>query len=201
MPLGKWRDFPIARFSTHPTLRSMWDWLGNVETREFIGSGLGWMVTGSLLLAGLAGCIIPVIPGHLIIMIGAIAHRLMFGDESGVAWWTFPILVALMIASQTIELLSGAAGSRWFGGSKWGASGALLGGILGIFFMPFGLLAGPLIGAVLLEMLFAGKSPKPAVISGMGSVVGTLAGVLVKLAFGALMVGWFLTDVFFVNQQ
>jgi len=63
---------------------------------------------------------------------------------------------------------------EWFGGSRWGALGALIGGVVGMFFMPFGLLVGPLLGAVIGEMTVARRETKPAMISGVGSVVGTL---------------------------
>ena len=118
-------------------------------------------------MAGAVGCVLPVLPGHLIILMAAVAHRLMLGaDGSGLEWWSFVVLVALLAISQTLEVLSGAAGTRWFGGTRWGAFGALAGGIAGIFFMPFGLLVGPLLGAFICEIAFAKKETRPAVISG-----------------------------------
>jgi uncharacterized protein YqgC (DUF456 family) len=164
------------------------------------GTGVAWLVTVSLLIAGLVGCFLPVLPGHLILFMAAVAHRLMLGKEgSGLEWWSFLILGLLMAASQALELLSGAAGAKWFGGSRWGALGALIGGLVGMFFIPFGLLLGPLIGAVAGEIAFARRHPRPAVISGVGSVVGTLAGMAIKLAIGALMILWFFLDVFLVG--
>ncbi|NQX00187.1 DUF456 family protein, partial [bacterium] len=76
------------------------------------GTGAAWLVTISLLVAGAVGCVLPVLPGHLIILIAAIAHRLMLGPESGVSGWTFAVLVVLMAISQTFEMLSGAAGAK-----------------------------------------------------------------------------------------
>ena len=105
-----------------------------------LGTGVAWLVTTCLLLAGLIGTLIPFLPGHLIIFIAAVGHWLMLRDESGVEWWTFVVLAVLLIVSQVLEFLSGAMGARWFGGSRWGAAGALLGGIVGMFFLPFGLI-------------------------------------------------------------
>jgi len=119
---------------------------------------LAWITTGSLLLLGLAGTLIPSIPGHLFILFAAISHRVMLGAESGVEWWTFAVLGTLLIISQALEFMSGAMGTRWFGGSKWGAFGALIGGFVGMFFMPFGLFLGPLFGTMLFEFFF-GKHP------------------------------------------
>ena len=158
------------------------------------GVVVAWVVTSCLLVVGLVGCLLPILPGHLILLIAAIAHRLMLGEESGIRWWSFVVLVVLLIASQAFEFFSGAAGTKWFGGSKWGAWGALIGGIVGMFFFPFGLILGPLIGALLFEKLFAKKENDAAIISGVGSVLGTVAGMIVKLAVGVVMSAWIVID-------
>jgi uncharacterized protein len=165
-----------------------------------IGDGAIWLVATGLVLVGLVGCILPVLPGHLLILLGAVALRLGLGGESGLRWWSFLILILLMAVSQTFEILSGAAGARWFGGGKWGAVGALIGAVAGLFFMPIGLLAGPLLGAMIGEKVFAGKEVKPAVMSGVGSMVGTLAGMGFKLLIGGMMVVWLLLDVFLIGK-
>lgn len=166
---------------------------------DFLRDSAVWIVTVCLLLSGLVGCVIPVLPGHLILLVGAIGYRLMVGSEAGIAWWGFGILVLLMVISQTFELMSGSLGSKWFGGSRWGAAGALIGGLVGLFFLPFGILVGPLAGAFVFEMAFAKKKPRASVVSGVGSVVGTLAGMGFKVVVGVLMVGWFLADVFWIG--
>ena len=165
-----------------------------------MGVGAAWVVTSSLLLAGMVGCVLPVLPGHLILLIAALTHRLMLGAEgSGLQWWSFLVLGLLMAVSQVIEMVSGALGARWFGGSRWGALGALLGSLVGLFFLPFGLLLGPLLGAVLFEMGIARRKPTPAVVSGVGSVAGTLSGLACKFGIGVLMVLWFFLDVWVIR--
>ena len=161
-----------------------------------LGTGGVWIITICLLVAGAVGCVIPILPGHLILLIAVIAYRLLLGPAAGIAWWSFAVLVLLMAISQTFEILSGAAGSKWFGGTRWGAIGAIIGSVVGMFFFPLGLLLGPLLGAFAFEMTFAKKTARPAVVSGVGSVVGTLTGMVVKIAVGILMIGWFLLDVF-----
>jgi|TARA_B110000037_G_scaffold17525_1_gene18172 uncharacterized protein YqgC (DUF456 family) len=123
----------------------------------------------------------------------------MKGADAGIAWWGFVILAVLMVVSQVFEIVSGSLGAKWFDGSKWGAVGALVGGIVGLFFFPIGLLVGPLAGAFGFEMLFAKKKPRQSAVSGVGSVVGTLAGMGFKIAVGAIMVAWFFLDVFVVG--
>lgn len=180
--------------------RRVWESIMASPVWGSVGVGAAWLVTVCLMLAGLVGCVLPVLPGHLILFMAAVAHRLMLGaEDSGLRWWSFVILGLLMAVSQTLEMVSGAAGAKWFGGSRWGALGALVGAIVGMFFMPFGLLAGPLLGAMAGELAVARKETTPAVISGVGSVVGTLAGIGIKLAIGLVMILWFLLDVFLIR--
>lgn len=175
------------------------EWMTSEALWGGVGTGAAWLITISLLLVGAIGCLLPVLPGHLLLFIAAVAHRLMLGADSGLQWWSFVILALLMAASQALEMLSGAAGAKWFGGSRWGAIGALVGGIAGMFFMPFGLLVGPLLGAIVGEMMVARREPRPAVVSGVGSVVGTLAGMGIKIGLGAVMIAWFFIDVFLIG--
>ena len=181
----------------------MWDTIVNWSGWGGVGVTGAWVITACLLLIGLIGCFIPIIPGHLFILLAAISHRLvvggMVGADSGVEWWTFVVLILLLAASQAFEFLSGAMGSKWFGGTKWGAAGALVGGIVGMFFMPFGLLLGPLLGAYAFEALFAKQETKPAVISGVGSAVGTLASLVVKVIVGVVMILWLIIDIFWIG--
>ena len=109
------------------------------------------------------------------------------------------VLVLVMVISQGLEMLSGAAGTRWFGGSRWGALGALIGSIAGLFFLPLGLLLGPLLGAFAFEIGFAKRPSTPAMVSGVGSAVGTLTGMVFKIVIGDLMVLWFFLDVWVIG--
>jgi len=178
----------------------VWETIQSWAAWHGVGVGAAWVVTSCLLLAGMVGCVLPVLPGHLILFIAALAHRLMLGAEgSGLRWWSFVVLGLLMAVSLIIETVSGAAGTRWFGGSRWGALGALLGTIMGLFYLPFGLLLGPLFGAVVFEMGVARRKTTPAVASGVGSVVGTLTGLVVKFGIGVLMLLWFFLAVFFIR--
>jgi len=181
----------------------VWEWFTGWGGWDEVGTGAvysaAWLVTVCLVLVGLVGCVIPALPGHVFIFLAAVSHRLILRADSGVEWWTFVVLGALLAASQAFEVFSGAVGSKWFGGTRWGAAGALIGGIVGMFFMPFGLLLGPLVGAVAFEMGFAKKKARPATASGVGSLVGVAAGMTVKLLVGLLMSLWLLVDIFWIG--
>ena len=93
-----------------------------VESLPVMGAVAAWVVTISLLVLGFVGTLVPFLPGHLDFVFCGGAHWLMLRQDSGVEWWTFVVLGVLLILSQVFEFLSGAAGTRWFGGTRWGAA-------------------------------------------------------------------------------
>ena len=134
-----------------------------------------------LWLGGVAATFFPVVPATIIIWAAALLHALLTGFQP--LDWTFLIGLALVGSSAfVIDNLAAAWGARKFGGSSAAGWGALLGGIVGIFVLPpFGFLICPVIGAVLLEMLISKKSFEEAIKSGIGTLVGMLGGIGLKL--------------------
>lgn len=177
----------------------MWEAFSGWDGWDHVGTAGAWLIALSLLAVGLAGCFLPVVPGQLIILMAVVFHWLVFREASGVEWWTFAVLIVLLAASQIFDIVSGAVGSRWFGGTKWGAIGAIAGAIAGLFFLPLGLILGPLIGAYAFELLFAKQDMKRATVSGVGSAVGTLSSLVVKVIVGVAMIVWFFVDVFWIG--
>lgn len=169
----------------------MWDWISDFAITWGV-----WIAMGSLVMLGLAGTVVPFLPGHLLIFAAAFIPFLSLNDGGGVEWWGIIMLGIGVIVAQVLEFLSGAVGTRWFGGTRWGAFGAVVGGIVGIFFMPFGLFLGPLIGAFACEWILTDKTLKPATASGVGSVIGTVAGMLMKIVVAILMVAVLAIDLF-----
>ena len=143
-----------------------------------------------LMLAGLAGTVIPLIPGTVLILAGAVLHRIALGAEQSVGWGTLAALTFLMLLSQALELLSGSLGAKYFGATRWGAIGGILGGIVGLFFGLVGLIAGPLLGVLIGELL-GGQQILPATRSTWGTLLGTTAGMVGKVLIAILMIGWF----------
>jgi hypothetical protein len=111
------------------------------------------------------------------------------------SWWGLGLLFLLLVASFVVDFLSGAVGSKWFGGSRWGFWGVLLGGVVGLFFGPLGLLVGPLVGGFAFEMLFAKQPLNPAIKATWGTVVGTTLGLMLKLGLSGAMIACFFVDV------
>ena len=144
-----------------------------------------------LMFLGLVGTIVPFIPGPIIILGAAVLHHVMVGPEHSVGWFTLIGLLVLMLISMALDIISGSVGAKWFGASRWGAFGAIAGGIVGIFFGILGLIVGPLVGVLIGEML-GGKGLLPAGKSTWGTLLGTTAGIMMKLVIGIIMIAWFL---------
>ena len=74
--------------------------------------------------------------------------------------------------------------------------GSVIGGIAGFFMGGIvGLVFGPFFGAVSFELLF-GKDLKGAFKSGVGTLVGFLGGVIIKLVISVVMIGIFIMKLF-----
>jgi uncharacterized protein len=153
---------------------------------------LWWFVTLALMLAGLLGTIIPLVPGTILILCGAVVNH--FALQS-VGWPTLIVLTLMMIVAQVFDILSGSLGAKWFGATRWGAIGGILGAIIGLFFGLIGIFVGPLLGALAGELL-GGKGLLPAGRSSWGAVLGTTAGLIGKFGIGILMIVWFLAAAF-----
>ena len=166
------------------------EWLQNIDWPLW---GV-WTLTVSLMLAGLAGTVLPLLPGPFIILVAAVAHKFL-RPETGITWWCIVALALLVVVSYIVDFFSGAVGTKWFGGSKWGIWGVLIGGVVGLFFAPIGLIVGPIIGGLVAELLIARKKMGPAVKATWGSVVGTTLGMAVRIGISIAMVVLFMFDV------
>lgn len=152
---------------------------------------LWWSLTLGLMLIGLVGTIAPFIPGPAIIFGAAVFHHWMVGPEHSAGWVTLGGLLVLTLAALALDVISGSLGAKWFGATWWGVFGGIVGGIVGLFFGLPGLLVGPLLGVMIGEIV-GGKGLLPAGKSTWGTVLGTTAGIVVKLIIGLIMIGWFL---------
>lgn len=152
---------------------------------------LWWTLTIGLILVGLAGTLLPLLPGPTLILAGAVVHKVTLDpDGTIVSWWTIGGLLVLMLISYGIDFVSGAVGAKYFGATRLGAVGGIIGAIVGVFFMPLGLFIGPLAG-VLIGELIGGKELVAAGKSTWGTLLGTTAGLIGKLGVALAMVLWF----------
>jgi uncharacterized protein YqgC (DUF456 family) len=149
-----------------------------------------WLVVGAaLIMAGLAGAIIPALPGIPLIfggiwLIAALDHYRHLG-----LWWLIGIAIVGAVGL-TFDLLAGALGAKRAGASKQAVAGALFGTVIGLFFGLPGLLLGPFVGAVLGE-LASGNSMSRSTQVGFSAWIGLLFGTILKLVASLMMVALF----------
>jgi uncharacterized protein len=160
-------------------------------------TALWWTLIILLIVVGLIGTVVPLLPGSTLILAGAVVHKLVFPDgPHSVSWWVIAGMFALMVFSYVIDFISGAVGAKYFGATLWGAVGGLIGAVVGIFFGFPGIFIGPLVG-VLAGELIGGKHLVAAGKSTWGTLLGTTAGMIAKLVIALVMVGLFVLDVWF----
>lgn len=146
-----------------------------------IGLGLTLLV----MLLGLIGSILPGLPGTPLVLLAAVGHRLYFGEASA-SNLVLGMLGGLMVISLVFDYVATALGAKKFGATWRGAVGAVVGGLIGLFFAIPGIIAGPFLGAVLFEM--AGKKEfKEAARAGLGATLGLVLGVIGKFSIAVVM--------------
>lgn len=132
-----------------------------------------------LVLAGTAGCILPVLPGPPLAYVGLVLMHLTVRAEF--SWAQLVSWLVLVVVLQVLDYITPLLGSKYSGGSEYGNRGCVAGTIAGLFFMPWGIILGPFIGAVAGEML-GGRDLPNALKAGFGTFLGVVLGVLLKLA-------------------
>jgi uncharacterized protein YqgC (DUF456 family) len=151
-------------------------------------------IAGAILIVlGLAGAVVPALPGIALIMGGIWLIAAVDGYRHLGQWWLLSIGL-IGAVGLTLDLVAGALGAKRVGASKQAVSGALVGTVIGLFFGLPGLLLGPFCGAVVGE-LTAGNSVLRSAHVGAGAWLGLIFGTIIKLVASVMMValsgaGW-----------
>src|SRR3546814_3249766 len=107
-----------------------------------------WYVLAALMvIVGLAGTILPALPGLPLVFGGMLLAAWADGFER-VEWWWLLVLGALTALSMVIDFWATAAGAKRVGASRKAGVGGVAGTVGGMFFGRIGWLAGPLVGAL-----------------------------------------------------
>ncbi len=146
-----------------------------------------------LIIIGIIGCLVPVLPGPPISYGGIIV--LHFTEFAQFSDRLLIILAGIALIVTILDYIVPIWGTRKFGGSKYGARGATVGLIIGLFFGPPGIILGPFIGAVIGEMMFK-DDLKYALKAGFGSLLGFLTGIGLKLAASFTITFYFIKGFF-----
>ena len=138
------------------------------------------------MLAGLAGVILPFLPGALIIFVGALLHKILTPDW--LSWTTVIILGVIVLVERLLDFLGTMVGAKWLGATCWGIFGAVVGGIVGIFFGIPGLILGPVFGALVGEIIFARRSLGLSAKAGFGVAVGFGLSTVARITLDLVMI-------------
>ena len=148
-----------------------------------------------LVVIGLAGLVLPAIPGAPLVFAGLLLAAWAEGFAY-VGVWTVVILAVLALLTYGVDFWATMFGAKKFGASKRAVVGALIGAFVGIFLGFPGVLFGPFIGAAIGELL-AQRSLKTAARAGFGATIGLVLGAALKLALALSMIGIFVVARYF----
>ena len=150
-----------------------------------------WALSLSLMLVGLVGVVVPMLPGTLLILLGAVVHKLLLPQE--LSWMAVGFIAGFWALSVLADFGGVLLGTRWFGGSKWGVAGAGGGAFIGLFFSLPALILGTILGAVAAEKFVAKKTGRESLRAGAGAAVGFVISTVARLACAVVMIALFLS--------
>jgi len=148
-----------------------------------------WCLAAVLVITGLAGLVLPALPGAPLIFLGLVAaawaeHFVYVGG------WTLTLLGFLAILGYLVDFAAGAFGAKHFGASGRAVIGAGLGTVVGMFFGILGVIIGPFIGAIAGELTVR-RDLRAAGRAGFGATLGLVLGAAAKIAVAFTMLGIF----------
>ncbi|MBS3982988.1 MAG: DUF456 family protein [Dethiobacter sp.] len=138
-------------------------------------------------ILGLAGIVLPVLPGIILIYVGMLIYGFM--TQFATLDANFFLLQGLVVLlASGLDFVATAVGTKRFGGSKNAVWGAVIGILIGLLlFGPFGIILGSFLGAVIAEIL-QGKNMNIAIRSGFGTLIGIVGATALKIIIGVLMI-------------
>ena len=148
-----------------------------------------------LMLIGLLGAILPVLPGPIISFLGLLSIYFLKEEPLSGEFMTYWLLATILVTA--VDQIVPVLGTKKMGGSKYGVNGSIVGLIVGIFFFPpVGLIIGPFIGALVGELI-SGKEMNQATRAAVGSFIGFLSGTLLKITFSLIAGYYIITNLSF----
>jgi uncharacterized protein YqgC (DUF456 family) len=154
-----------------------------------------WLLAIVLIAVGLAGVVLPVIPGAPLLFVGLVIAA--WADSFHyVGLWTLVALGILAALTYCVDFWATMFGVKRFGASKRAVIGAVMGSMIGVFLGIPGVLFGPFVGAVIGEVS-ARRGIHAATRAGLGATIGLVLGAALKLALAFTMIGVFVVARYF----
>ena len=148
-----------------------------------------WCSVILLMLAGLIGTIVPLLPGTTLILLGALLQKGLLPDT--ISWPAVGGIIVFWLISVLADVGCTLLGAKMFGGGKWGMAGASGGALAGIFFSLPAVVLGTMLGAIIAEKWLGRKSDEMALRAGAGATLGLLVSGFVKLVCAVVMIGFY----------
>jgi uncharacterized protein YqgC (DUF456 family) len=151
------------------------------------------LVAFFLMLLGIAGSFLPVIPGPLTSWAGLLVLHLTEGVEMSPTFLIVTLLISVFV--YILDYIIPVIGTKRFGGSRLGMIGTTLGLIVGLLSpIPFGIVIGPFIGALVGEMIHRNDFDK-AMKAAFGSFLGFIASTFMKFILSIIFLGFFIVKL------
>ncbi|WP_280154758.1 DUF456 domain-containing protein [Piscinibacter sp. XHJ-5] len=154
-----------------------------------------WLLSAALILAGVAGTVLPVLPGTALILAGMVLGAWIDGFTR-VSGLTVGVLAALAVIAWVLDYVSGLMGAKKAGASNQALIGAAVGTVVGLFMGFVGVLFMPLVGAAAGEYL-ARRDEQRAMKVGVATWLGILIGMAAKVGIAFVMIGVFVVALLF----
>lgn len=154
-----------------------------------------WTAVVLLLVAGVAGTVLPALPGTLLVLAG-IWLGAWIDDFARVGWGIVAACTVLAVLAWALDYVAGLMGARKVGASAQALWGAAVGTVVGLFMGVVGVLFMPLVGAAVGEFM-ARRDHGRAVHVGMATWLGLMAGLVAKVVLTFMMIGLFVVGLVF----
>jgi uncharacterized protein YqgC (DUF456 family) len=154
-----------------------------------------WILSIGLMVAGLVGAVMPVMPGAALVLAGTVLGAWTDGFQR-VGGWTVGVLVALALLSWVLDYAAGVLGAKKVGASKQALIGAALGTVAGLFLGFVGVLVMPFVGAAAGEYL-ARRDHRAAARVGVATGLGLVVAMIAKVVIAFVMIGVFVVALLF----
>ncbi|MFS4416501.1 DUF456 domain-containing protein [Maribacter sp. 2307ULW6-5] len=146
-----------------------------------------------LMLVGILGSFLPVLPGPPISWLGLLLLHL--SSAVPMNWWFLGTTLAIALVILALDYVIPAVGTKKFGGTKSGMIGTTIGLLVALFFPlfgPLGIIIWPFIGALVGELINKADK-KTATKAAFGSFLGFLTGTFLKFLVAVVFLGLFIS--------
>jgi hypothetical protein len=154
-----------------------------------VADALWWTLAVVLMAIGLAGTVLPALPGTALVL-GGIVLGAWIDDFSRVGALTLAVVAALAVVAWVLDYVAGVLGARRAGASRQAVAGAAIGTVAGLFLGLVGVLFMPLVGAAVGEYL-ARRDHRQAARVGVATWLGLMAALVAKAVIAFMMIGVF----------